>query len=225
LSDGTTVPPVEPELVIFDCDGVLVDSEVIAIEIESDLLGAAGFPIGVDEIADRFVGLSYGDMMAEVETQFGRALPSGLNEEIQQRTLAAFPARLRPVKGIAEVLADSTRPRCVASSSDLDRIALSLDVTGLAPCFDADTLFSAQMVERGKPAPDLFLLAARRMGVAPESCVVVEDSPHGVRAALAAGMAVVGFVGGDHARPSLRRRLEAAGAEFIVDAPSAIPGL
>jgi HAD superfamily hydrolase (TIGR01509 family) len=208
------------ELVIFDCDGVLVDSEAIVIEIEAALLTAAGFPLTADDIADRFVGLSYPDMMAALQADFERPVPDGLSEKIQADALAAFSDQLQPVVGMAEMLAGDDSARCVASSSDLDRVELSLDLTGLANFFDPAHVYSAQMVENGKPAPDLFLHAARQLGADPAACLVVEDSPHGVAAARAAGMDVVGFVGGRHARPSLRTRLEAAGAELIVENPS-----
>lgn len=210
------------ELVIFDCDGVLVDSEVIVIEIEADLLTAAGFPLTADEIADRFVGLSYPDMMAQLEADFARPVPAGLSQRIQRDAVAAFPDRLRAVSGMRPFLEGLAQPRCVASSSDLDRVELSLAVAGLAAFFEPSSLYSAQMVQNGKPAPDLFLHAAADLGVAPSACLVVEDSPHGVAAAHAAGMSVLGFVGGEHARPSLRTRLAAAGAEIIIDRPEQI---
>ena len=205
------------ELVIFDCDGVLVDSEAIVIEIEAALLTDAGFPMSVDDVAERCVGLSYPDMMALLNREFGKPVPEELAQQIQQDALAAFPGQLRAVDGIRALLADLTLPRCVASSSNIDRILLSLGLTSLDSHFEVDHIFSAQMVERGKPAPDLFLLAAERMGVAPDRCIVIEDSPHGVTAARAAGMDVVGFVGGGHARPSLRTRLEAAGADRVAE--------
>lgn len=214
------------ELVIFDCDGVLVDSEAIVIEIESVLLAEAGFVLTPDEIADRFVGLSYPDMMRLLADDFGRPVPDGLSERIQLDALAAFPERLQPVRGMPDLLAGlDANPgvgRCVGSSSDLDRIRLSLDVTGLADFFHPAHLFSAQMVSRGKPAPDLFLHAAEQVGADPAGCLVIEDSPHGVTAALDAGMRVLGFVGGLHARPSLTDRLAAAGAEVIVDDATAV---
>ncbi len=208
-------PSRDETAIVFDCDGVLVDSEAIVIEIEAELLTAAGFAMTVDEIAETCVGLSYGDMMAMLERRFGRPVPEELNARIQADALAAFPDRLKPVEGIDDLLASSSGPRCIASSSDLDRIRLSLEVTGLDRHFDASLVFSAQMVSRGKPAPDLFLHAAEGLAVQPTNCVVVEDSPHGVTAALAAGMDVIGFTGGLHARPSLTTRLEAAGAKTI----------
>lgn len=209
--------------VIFDCDGVLVDSEVIVIEVEAEMLASAGFAISVEEIAERYVGLSYPDMMIGLADQFGRAVPPGLSAEIQQAALDAFPGRLQPVTGIRTYLEGLDRPRCVASSSALNRVRLSLRLTGLDRFFDPYHVLSSEMVSNGKPAPDLFLLAAQRLGVEPQDCVVIEDSPHGVTAALAAGMDVIGFVAGRHARPSLTDRLAAAGATTIVDSPDLFP--
>jgi len=203
------------QLLVFDCDGVLVDSEVLVIEIESQLLTEAGFAITADEIADTCVGLSYADMMLLLEERFDRPVPVDLNSRIQTAALAAFPDRLQPVQGIGVLLASNQMTRCVASSSNLDRIMMSLEITGLRDLFEANSIFSAQMVDRGKPAPDLFLHAAEHMSVEPSKCTVIEDSPHGVAAALAAGMNVIGFVGGLHARPSLSARLSAAGAQQI----------
>ena len=200
---------------IFDCDGVLVDSEAIAVRVEEEYLNGAGFALTADEIAERFVGLSYATMAAQLETQFGRPLPEGLMAAVQQETLSRFPAELRAVPGIESVLAESSLPRCVASSSNLDRIRLSLELTGLTEVFEHDLIFSAQMVENGKPAPDLFLFAANQMQADPESCVVIEDSPHGVTAGVAAGMTVIGLTAGGHASASLGQRLLDAGAIAI----------
>ncbi|MEM9566336.1 MAG: HAD family phosphatase [Actinomycetota bacterium] len=208
-------PPDHPELVVFDCDGVLVDSEVLVVDVEARMLTEAGFPITADEIADHFIGLSYGSMMAELARRHGRAVPDDLSERIQQAAIDRFPDHLRPVPGMPALLAGSERPRCVASSSDLDRIALSLQLTGLDVHFAADRVFSAQMVERGKPAPDLFLLAAETLDVETAACLVVEDSTAGVVAARAAGMDVVGLVAGGHARPNLGDRLTEAGARRV----------
>lgn len=207
--------PFDPDLIIFDCDGVLVDSEIIAVEIESRLLTAAGFPISVDEVAETCVGLSYPDMVALLERRFGRAVPESLAIELQEATLEEFPNRLQAVAGTADLLTASTTPRCVASSSKPDRIALSLGLTGLDGLFAKEHVFSSTMVANGKPAPDLFLYAAATLGQEPSRCVVVEDSPHGVEAAVAAGMPVIGFAGGGHARPALTERLRAAGANAI----------
>lgn len=201
-------------LIVFDCDGVLVDSEALVVEIEAEMLSKAGFPITADELADRFVGLSYQTMMIEIGKDHGRPISNELSKRVQQAALDQFPARLKPVAGIAELLSRSVTPRCVASSSDVERIALSLSVTELDLYFEPARIFSAEMVEHGKPAPDLFELAAHRCGeVDPRSCVVIEDSPAGVAAGVAAGMTVLGLTAGSHARPDLADRLLAAGAE------------
>lgn len=202
-------------LVVFDCDGVLVDSEAIVVTHESRLLTEAGFPMTVDEVIETCVGLSYPDMMVMLQERFGKPVPESLNEEIQAAALTAFPDELEPVAGIPDLLESLTGPRCVASSSNLDRITTSLQLTGLAHHFEPSTLFSAQMVTNGKPAPDLFLYAAEKCSTDPSDCIVIEDSAHGVAAAVAAGMQVIGYVAGRHARSSLAPRLEATGADAI----------
>ena len=205
-----------PTHLIFDCDGVLVDSEAIAIRVEEVRLAEAGFAVTAAEIAERFVGLSYASMAAQLETQFGQPLPDSLLAAVQVETMERFPSELEEVPGVGKVLAESSLPRCVASSSDLDRIRLSLELTNLAPMFEDDLVFSAQMVENGKPAPDLFLFAANQMGADPKNCVVIEDSPHGVAAGVAAGMPVIGLTAGGHATPALAQRLLDAGAATVV---------
>lgn len=201
---------------IFDCDGVLVDSEAIAIKVEERHLATAGFPIAAAEIAERFVGLSYASMAAQLEEQFERPLPDDLMENVMRETLERFPEELEPIAGIGSVLAASMLPRCVASSSKLDRIRLSLRLTDLDALFDDHLIFSAQMVDNGKPAPDLFLFAAEHMGADPATCVVIEDSPHGVTAGVSAGMTVIGLTAGGHATAALGSRLLDAGATTVV---------
>ncbi len=203
------------DLLVFDCDGVLVDSEVLVMDVEAAMLTEAGFPVSTDEIADNYIGLSYRTMMTDLAARHGRPVPDELSQQIQQAALDRFPDHLQPVDGMADLLARSDRRRCVASSSDVSRIELSLRLTGLDGHFAPGTVFSAQMVERGKPAPDLFLLAASTLGVDPGSCLVIEDSTAGVTAARAAGMEVVGLVAGGHARPHLGQRLLDAGASRV----------
>ena len=202
-------------LAIFDCDGVLVDSEVLVVEFEEEALNRAGFPVSVAYIVDNYVGLSYKDVAQKVEAEFGAALPPGFFDEVQQTALAHFPDRLKPVQGIPELLDEFSGPRCVASSSDLSRVRFSLSVTGLSHHFEPEYVFSAEMVPNGKPAPDLFLHAAEQLGTDPSQCIVVEDSPHGVAAAVAAGMKCIGFVAGGHCSAALPDRLVAAGAHSI----------
>lgn len=185
----------QPELVIFDCDGVLVDSEKIAVKIDAVLLADLGWPMGEDEIVERFVGRSYADMAAAIEEHLGRPLPADWNEPYRALYREAFDRELQPLEGVVEALDALTLPTCVASSTSHSGLRHTLGLTGLYERF-AGRIFSAADVARGKPAPDLFLHAARTLGVAPDRCVVVEDSRYGVAAARAAGMRALGFAGG-----------------------------
>lgn len=197
-------------LLIFDCDGVLVDSEILAIRAESRFLTAMGMAMTEDEIAETCVGLSYPSMIALLEERFGQPMPDGFEERLQIEAKADFATELQEVAGIGELLRGSGFDRCVASSGTPDRIALSLNTTGLIDLFDDDAIFSAVSVENGKPAPDLFLYAAAHMGVEPEGCIVIEDSIHGVQGALEAGMTVVAFTAGQHMRPATVEHLRGA---------------
>lgn len=185
-------PPIE--LVVFDCDGVLVDSERLAVAVESRLLGELGWALTEDEVLDRFVGRSDAYMLAEIERALARPVPEW-SELYIERLHAAFHAELTAVEGIAEALDELDLPSCIASSGTHEKMRLTLGLTGLLDRFDG-RIFSASEVEHGKPAPDLFLHAAERSGVAPERCVVVEDSRSGVEAARAAGMRSFGYAGG-----------------------------
>lgn len=211
-----------PELVIFDCDGVLVDSEPIANRILVAALAEAGHAIDMDQAMARFVGRSMAAVIAMVEAEHGRPLPPDFIERLQARTFAAFRAGLRPIPGIREALAAIAVPVCVASSGSHQKIALSLSLCGLDAAFRG-RVFSAADVTRGKPHPDLFLHAARSLGARPEASVVVEDSVVGVAAAKAAGMIALGFTGGGHGGPALARRLGEAGAR-VFDRMAALPG-
>jgi HAD superfamily hydrolase (TIGR01509 family) len=202
------------DLLIFDCDGVLVDSEIIACEIDAACLTAAGFPISVEEVSEHYIGVRTAEMLADIERKHGRRLPAGFADLLLERTLAAFDRELKAVPGMPELLAQLAAPLCVASGSDPERIRHSLHLVGLLDYFEPN-VFSAAMVARGKPAPDLYLLVAERMGRAPEACLAVEDSVAGVSAARAAGMEVIGFVAGRHCGAGLGARLEAAGAAAV----------
>jgi len=204
-------------LIIFDCDGVLVDSEPISIRCTAAALTVAGYPIDPAGVLERFLGISTAAMVATVEQETGRSMPPGFVGNLRHTILTAFERELRPMDGIADLLDRLDRPACVASSSVPERIRLSLRVAGLLERLEPD-IFSATMVRRGKPAPDLFLLAAERMGVPPSSCIVIEDSAAGVRAGRAAGMTVFGFVGGSHLSPAVARPgLLAEGAHRVFD--------
>ena len=211
-------------LVIFDCDGVLVDSEAIACRVDAEVLSALGFDIGFEELRDRYVGIPTAAMCADIEARFGRSLPPDIAGRLLEAVLAAFEHELAPIPGIPEALSAIEAPRCVASSSDPPRIRRSLRIAGLLHLFEPH-LFSTTMVARGKPAPDIFLHAAAEMGVDPRDCAVVEDSVPGVVGARAAGMRVLGFVGGGHCGPGHAVRLAAAGAELSFDDMADLPRL
>ncbi len=202
--------------IIFDCDGVLVDSEPIANRVMVDLLNEHGYPITMEESVARFVGKT---LQTEIEMfrAEGRAdLGELIGRELVPRTLRAFERELRAIAGIDSLLGKlDGRPRAVASGSTRDRLSLSLRLTGLADHFGAH-VYSSSMVANPKPAPDLFLYAAERLGVPAKDCTVVEDSVGGVRAGVAAGMRVIGFTGGSHVTPALGQRLREAGAEVVV---------
>jgi HAD superfamily hydrolase (TIGR01509 family) len=201
-------------LLIFDCDGVLVDSEVLATRIESQLLRDVGVELTPESIAAAFVGISDAEMHGRIEADWGVTLPEDFTVRLAALLDEVFRTELRAVAGIAGVLEALDEPRCVASSSSPDRIRTSLAVTGLDSFFGRH-IFSASSVERGKPAPDLFLYAADAMQTDPARCVVIEDSIPGVAAGRAAGMQVVGFTGASHCVPMLSDQLREAGAHTI----------
>lgn len=204
----------DPELIIFDCDGVLVDSELLSCQCLSEALGACGVALSVEQALQLFLGRS----TAAVSRYYrDRGLPKSFPDELRSRVRDSFTRSLQPIPEIASLLSNLKTAFCVASSSDLDRVSLSLALTGLAPHFGS-RLYTSQMVARGKPAPDLFLHAAAQMRAAPQRTLVVEDSVSGVTAAKAAGMTVWGFVGGSHYRArDGRGLLSDAGADRVFD--------
>ena len=204
-----------PEVVIFDCDGVLVDSEVIALAETRQALGEAGLLLSDEEVFDRFLGLSAEAVARSAEQDLGGALPASFPTDLTRRILAGFEHELKGVAGIRQALAGLGAKVCVASSSPPERIRRSLAAVGYAQLFEPN-IFSASAVTRGKPNPDLFLYAARQMSAPPAACLVIEDSVPGVQAAEAAGMAVFGFIGGSHiSGPVQGERLSAAGAALV----------
>lgn len=202
-------------MVIFDCNGVLVDSEALSTAIVSQEFIRAGFALTPDVVARYFTGRRPADMFAEVEIAAGRKLPIDFAATVASATLKRFREELRATKHAAYALSWLRGPKCVASSSSHDRIRVSLETTELIRFFEPN-LFSAADVKYGKPAPDLFLHAAGQMRVEPRDCIVVEDSPVGVAAGVAAGMTVVGFVGGSHAGSQLGNHLLASGASAVI---------
>jgi len=201
-------------VVIFDCNGVLVDSEPIASAVLADALGRVGLTLTADAVARRFHGRRPADIFAAVERITKRVLPLDFAANVAAETLRRLRAELRAVPHAAHALTWIRGPKAVASSSSSDRIRLSLDITDLLRFFEPR--FSASMVANGKPAPDLFQLAAARMAVAPADCIVVEDSVAGVTAAKAAGMRPIGFVGRSQAEGDLAHDLRGAGAHAVI---------
>jgi len=202
------------ELIIFDCDGVLIDSEKISARMLIAELAGLGITVDLPYVARHFLGRSYPVVMAQIRQDFAITLPDGFEDAYRNRLLAAFEAELEAVPGVVAVLRDLALPWCVATSSSPRRVEASLRQTGIWP-LAAPRVFTASEVARGKPAPDLFLHAAQRMRVDPARCLVIEDSLTGIRAARAAAMRVWRFTGGSHlagplepepedARPDLR---------------------
>jgi HAD superfamily hydrolase (TIGR01509 family) len=203
-----------PELVIFDCDGVLVDSELIFARVLAECLGGLDFPATLDEAIALGFGRNRLTLAAALETRYGRALPEAFFDTFAAGSAAAFERELLPMPGIEELLAALPLPRCVASNGRLYRVRQRLGMTRLLPFFDPH-VFSASQVAHGKPAPDLFLFAAERLGAKPTGCTVVEDSIAGVEAAIAAQMPVVGYCGGSHCPRDHADRLRAAGCSRV----------
>jgi len=181
--------------VIFDCDGVLVDSERIAVRVDAVVLGRLGWELTEAEIIDRFMGRSEAYMVGEIEAALGHPLAADWDAEFVPLSREALAAELEPVDGVVEALDAIATPTCVASSSTHERLRFTLGLTGLLERFDG-RIFSAADVANGKPAPDLFLHAAASLGADPARCAVVEDSRYGVEAARAAGMRAFGYAGG-----------------------------
>lgn len=203
------------DLVVFDCDGVVIDSEALSCAVLQRHLERHGVAVELSEIFARYLGRSFSVVAEDYRRIRGRPIPDSFLAEMKVDLFETFERELRPIPEIETVLANLDLPFCLTSSSDPERIRVSLRVTGLAPYF-GDRVYNAEMVERGKPAPDLFLFAAGRMGAAARRTLVVEDSVIGVQAGKAAGMTVWGFIGGAHyAGRDGTAILSAAGADRI----------
>jgi HAD superfamily hydrolase (TIGR01509 family) len=202
-------------VLIFDCNGVLVDSEAIAATVASQELLRAGFKVSPEIVSRFFAGRRPSDMVADVETATKRKLPPEFSENLAAATIRRLHAELRATPHMEYALTWLRGPKCVASSSPHPRVRMSLESTGLYRFFEP-YVFSASDVPKGKPSPDLFLHAAQRMGVSPSECIVVEDSPAGISAATAAGMKSIGFIGGSHTGPNLGAYLTSAGARVVI---------
>lgn len=218
-----------PELVIFDCDGVLVDSEMLSVSALLEMIALAGGNVSEDIAYEHFLGKSMKSVREILASDFGLDLTDQHLTEMRSELMRKFRQELKPMPGIAQVLPKLGVPCCVASSGTLERIRYALEVAGLLGLLEPH-LFSAAMVARGKPAPDLFLHAADKMRAAPRNCLVVEDSPAGIEAARAAGMRVLAFTGGSHTgNPALKARLASSEPDFIfadmLQLPDLIAGL
>ncbi len=212
------------DLVIFDNDGVLVDSEIIAAEVESVLLTEAGYPISTEEMGERFAGMTWQNILLAVEREASIPLSASLIDKSEKILDERLARDVQIIPGVKEALAKLTQPRCICSNSTLHRLDRMLTHVGLKPYFDPH-IFSARDLgeDKVKPRPDIFLHAAKEMNVKPSHCVVVEDSVHGIRGAVAAGMRVIGFTGASHTYPSHADRLTDAGAETVIARMSDLP--
>jgi HAD superfamily hydrolase (TIGR01509 family) len=205
------------DLIIFDCDGVVVDSEILSCGCLLTLLRQHQIEIDLAEVYQRFLGRNYQTIVDQYQVWRNEPVPGDFRAKWEAAIRLAFSASLAAMPGIVDLLGSLKTPVCIASSSDLDRVTFSLSLAKLSAFFDGH-VFTSQMVKRGKPAPDLFLHAAASMGVAPARALVIEDSVAGVVAAKAAGMTAWGFVGGAHyAGREGRAALEASGAAQVFD--------
>ena len=211
------------ELVVFDCDGVLVDSEVISCRAHALVLTRHGYPITEQQVLKRFLGVSEREARQIVEAEIGRKLPD-IEAQIHEETLRFYDSDLKGISHIGDAVAAIKLPKCVASSGTPEKIRHGLSCAGLYDQL-APHIFSASQVKRGKPAPDLFLFATEQMKAAPARCVVIEDSGPGVTGARAAGMTVLGFHGGSHCMPAHAAMLRAAGAHETFDDMRQLPEL
>jgi HAD superfamily hydrolase (TIGR01509 family) len=212
-------------LVIFDCDGVLVDSEPLAMRVLISAIEAQGLTVDKTDAFKNYLGRSLASISRSLHETHGMPLSPAALESMRGDLYALYRQELKASPGLPEVLDELKVPFCVASSSQLERIRLSLELTGQIARFEPN-IYSASMVTNGKPAPDLFLYAAGRMGVPPENCLVIEDSPAGITAAKAAGMRVLAYLGGNHILTSgLRPSIEALQPDGIFDDMQALPNL
>ncbi|TPW31514.1 HAD family phosphatase [Martelella alba] len=214
------------DLIIFDCDGVLVDSEFLAAQVESKLLTEAGYPITAGEIGERFAGMTWRDILLAVEKEASIPLQATLIDQSYTILDERLKRELKAIPGIREAVSQLSEPRCICSNSTLERLDMMLTKVGLIDLFQPN-IFSAESLgpDRVKPKPDIFLFGAEKMGADPKKTLVIEDSVHGVMGAKAAGMRVVGFTGGSHTYPSHADRLTDAGAETVIARMSDLPAV
>jgi len=188
---------VKSNLVIFDCDGVLIDSEVLSMQVWQQLLARFDIAISIEYFVDNFLGKSMQHVEYQIQHDFGLTVTQEITDQFHTRLNQSFSENLRPTLGIEALLSKLNVPYCLATSSSPERTAHALSCTGLSPYF-SNNLFTRSLVKRGKPAPDLFLYAAEKMGFTPKQCIVIEDSAAGIEAGLAANMQVIHYTGGSH---------------------------
>ena len=213
-----------PELIIFDCDGVLVDSGLIASRLLAEHLTKYCFPITSEGCRNRFIGYSIENIIAEVRSE-GIDLPHDFEPFLEQSDQVAFAAELKAISGVKSTLSKLTQNMCVASSGASKKIQKNLTLTGLIDFFEPNHLFSTQMVKKSKPAPDLFLHAAKHFDAHPKNCLVIEDTTRGIQAGLAAGMSVFGFAGGSHCDDAYVNRLKETSIKTVFNQMNKLPAL
>jgi HAD superfamily hydrolase (TIGR01509 family) len=207
----------QPELIIFDCDGVLVDSEIIAARVEADLLTEAGYPITAEELAETYAGLTFKDTLLRIEQQAQIPLQASLIGQVDSLIDQKLKKEVRATEGAHQAVLGVGARRCICSNSNMKRLELTLGKTGLLPLFEG-RIFSAgeTATKKPKPAPDVFIHAATTLGADPARTFVIEDSVHGIAGAKSAGMRVIGFTGGSHSYPGHADALTEAGAETVI---------
>lgn len=205
------------ELVIFDCDGVLVDSEIVAARVEADLLTAAGYPIEAEDLARLYAGLTFRDIMLRIEQESRQLFQASLIDEAERLVDERLRTEVKAIEGAHEAIDSVTVKRCICSNSSTERLDAMLMKTRLKRFFEGRVFSSLDTPSRKpKPAPDVFLFAAEKMDADPKKTFVVEDSVHGVAGACAAGMRVIGFTGASHSHPGHADMLTEAGAETVI---------
>lgn len=210
---------------VFDFDGVIADSEALANTVLAEIVSALGLPTTLDQALNRYMGKRWPEVIAAIEEGVGRPLPDNFSDSLKIATLERFRTDLREVNGATAFIKRFAQiPRCIASSSSIDRVRHCLDVLELADDF-GDNVFSADMVERGKPHPDIYLFAAERINVAPSDCIVIEDSAGGVRSGVAAGMTVIGLCAASHVPAGHARTLSDSGAHYTAATWADVPAI
>ena len=214
------------DLIIFDCDGVLVDSEIIAADVESKLLTEAGYPISIEEMGERFAGMTWQNILFQVEREASIPISASLLDKSEKLLDMRLEQDVQAIADVEAALSRLKLKRCICSNSSTARLEMMLGKVGLKRLF-APHIFSAKDLgaDRVKPKPDIFLHGAEQMGVSTERVVVVEDSVHGIHAARAAGMRVIGFTGASHTYPSHADKLTDAGAETVISRMNDLPGV